>query len=186
MPGEVHRGAGSLCFAETILRAGTTSRKRAMEILHQLGELFLQAVPTVLVFFLFYLFLRGSFFAPLDRVLAERRARTEGARRAAESSQAAAQEKIRAYQEALKKARGEIYAEQESARRGILEERAALIRHTRSRANEEVRAAKDKISADLATARADLEKESQGLAGEIARAILQRRPPGPRTLSEAR
>ena len=186
MPGEVHRGAGSLCFAETILRAGTTSRKRAMEILHQLGELFLQAVPTVLIVFLFYLFLRGSFFGPLDRVLAERRARTEGARRAAESSQAATQEKVRAYQEALKKARGGIYAEQEIARRGILEERAALIRQTRSRANEEVRAAKERISAELATARTDLEKESQGLAGEIARAILGRRPPGPRTLSEAR
>jgi F-type H+-transporting ATPase subunit b len=157
-----------------------------MEILHQLGELFLQAVPTVLIVFLFYLFLRSSFFGPLERVLAERRARTEGARRAAESSQAATQEKLHAYQEALKKARAEIYAEQEAARRGILDERAALIRETRSRANDEIRAAKETLAADLAAARAELEKQSPALAAEIARAVLERRPPSPATASEAR
>ncbi len=157
-----------------------------MEILQQLGELFRQAVPTVLILFLFYLFLRASFFRPLERVLAERRARTEGARRAAESSRAAAQEKTRAYQEALKKARAEIYAEQEAARRAILQERAAQIRAARSRASDEVRAAKEKIFADLAKARAEVETLSPALAGEIARAILERRPPAPQSMSEAR
>ena len=157
-----------------------------MEILHQLGKLFLQAVPTVLIVFLFCLLLRANFFQPLERVLAERKARTEGARRAAELSQAAAQEKMRSYQEALKKARAEIYAEQEAARRAILEERAALIRTTRVGANEEIRAAKRKVLAGLAAARAELEPASQALAGEIARAILERRPPAPRTASEAR
>src|SRR5712692_2328322 len=88
-----------------------------MELLHQLGELFLQAVPTVIILFLFYLFLRANFFRPLERVLAERSARTEGARRAAETSQAAAQEKLRAYHDASKKARTAIYTEQETARR---------------------------------------------------------------------
>lgn len=150
-----------------------------MEILRQLGELFLEAVPTVVIVFLFYLFLRSSFFGPLERVLAERQARTEGARRAAEASQAAAQEKIRAYQDALKRARADIYAEQEAARRTVLDERAALIRSARSRSNEEVRDAKARISADLAAARAELEKEVQALAQEIARAIFRRRPPVP-------
>jgi F-type H+-transporting ATPase subunit b len=155
-----------------------------MEILHQLGELFLQAVPTVLFVLLFYIFLRMSFFQPLERVLHERRARTEGARRAAESCQAAAQEKDRAYREAMKKARAGIYTEQESARRTVLEERAALIRSARSRSNDEIRAAKEKVSADLARERAELEQVSQTLAGEIAQAILERRP-APRTTSEA-
>ncbi len=158
-----------------------------MELLHQLGELFLQAVPTVVILFLFYLFLRANFFRPLERVLAERSARTEGARRTAEMSQAAAQEKLRAYQDALKKARTAIYAEQENARRSLLEERAALLRDTRNRSNDEVRAAKAKISAEVATARAELEKSSPALAGEIARVILERRPPAPpRTMSGAR
>src|SRR2546428_7241061 len=157
-----------------------------MEILSQLGELFLQALPTVIIVFLFYLFLRSNFFQPLERVLAERWARTEGARRAAEASQAAAQEKLRAYQEALKKARTEIYAEQEAARRAVLEERTALIRNARSRAAEEVRAAKEKISADLAAARAEIQLASETLAEEIARVILERRPVAHQSISEVR
>jgi len=157
-----------------------------MEILSQLGELFLQALPTVIIVFLFYLFLRSNFFQPLERVLAERWARTEGARRAAEASQAAAQEKLRAYQEALKKARAGIYAEQEAARRAVLEERAALIRNARTRAAEEVRAAKEKISADLVAARAEIQLASETLAEEIARVILERRPVAHQSISEVR
>jgi F0F1-type ATP synthase membrane subunit b/b' len=150
-----------------------------MEIVHQLGELFLQAVPTVLIVFLFYLFLRANFFKPLERVMAERRERTIGAQRAAEASQAAAAEKVRAYQEALKKARGEIYARQETARQKMLEERTARIRESRERASGEVRAEKGRISRELAAARTDLETAIAQLGGEIARAILERRPPQP-------
>lgn len=157
-----------------------------MEILRQLGELFRQAVPTAVIVFLFYLFLRVSFFRPLEHVLAERSARTEGARRAAESSRAAVREKTRAYQEALKKARAEIYAEQEAARRTILEERTVQIRQARSRTSDDVRAAKEKIFAELARARAEVEALSPELAGEIARAILERRPPTAPPASEAR
>ena len=43
-----------------------------MEILHQLGELFLEAVPTVVIVFLFYFFLRWAFFAPIQKAMAER------------------------------------------------------------------------------------------------------------------
>jgi len=150
-----------------------------MEIVHQLGELFLQAVPTVLIVFLFYLFLRANFFKPLERVMTERRERTLGARRAAEASQAAAQEKVRAYQEAFQKARGEIYARQEAARQEMLAERLARIRESRGRASGEVRAAKERIARELAAARADLEEASAQLGGDIARAILQSRPSQP-------
>lgn len=157
-----------------------------MEIFQQLGELFLQAVPTVLIVFLFYLFLQANFFRPLERVMAERRARIEGAHRAAESSVAAAQEKLRAYQEAVHKARAAIYAEQDETRRAVLEERAALIRNARSRANDSIRAAKEEISADLGMARADLEKAGPALAGEIAQAILERRRPARSPAGELR
>jgi len=73
-------------------------------IVGQLGELFLQAVPTVLIISLFYFILRAIFFRPLLKVMAEREARTAGARKAAESAQAAAAEKMKEYQEALKHA----------------------------------------------------------------------------------
>jgi F0F1-type ATP synthase membrane subunit b/b' len=80
------------------------------EIVRQLGELFLQAVPTVLIILLFYFILRAIFFKPLLAVMAERDARTVGAQKAAEAAQAAAIEKIKQYQDALKQARREIEA----------------------------------------------------------------------------
>ena len=143
------------------------------EIVHQLGELFLQAVPTVLIVFLFYLILRSVFFAPLLRVMAERDARTSGAQKAAEAAQAAAQEKIKQYQEALKRARAEIYAEQDAARKKLLEERNAVLKAARNLASEEVRSGKDRISAELEAARRELEASSSQLAGEIARRVLE-------------
>ncbi|MBI3484178.1 MAG: hypothetical protein HY012_03365 [Acidobacteria bacterium] len=109
--------------------------------------------------------------------MAERSAQIEGARRESDASQAAAQEKVRAYQEAQKKARAEVYAEQEAARRVVLEERAMLVRKTRDHVHEKIRSAKEVIARDFATARAQLEKESQALGAEIVRTILERRPP---------
>ena len=150
-----------------------------MEILNSVGGFVLQALPTIVLILLFYFFLKTQLFKPLEKVMAERSARIEGARKTAEASQAAAQEKVRAYQDALKKARTEVYAEQETARRAVLEERSALVKSARARANEEVVAAKKKIAGELATARIQLEKESDALGSEIARAILQRRPSGP-------
>src|SRR5579863_9120499 len=103
-----------------------------MDIFHQLGGLFLAAVPTAVIVFLFYLFLRWSFFGPIMRVMAERKARTAGARKEAESFREAAREKERTRQDALRKARGEILAEQETARRKVLEERSAAVQQARS------------------------------------------------------
>lgn len=143
-----------------------------MEILRQLGELFLQAVPTVILVFLFYLFLRAHFFPQMERVLAERAARTEGARQAADAARAAAAQKEAAYQATLKQARAEIYAEQEAARRTVLEERARLVREARERGQQEIRSAKQRVIEEMAAARRELEAESSVLAEQIARLVL--------------
>src|SRR5882757_2963045 len=103
-------------------------------IVHQLGELFLQAVPTVLIILLFYFILRALFFKPLLAVMAERDSRTAGAEKAAEAARAAAAEKVKQYQEALKLARGQVYAEQEASRKKLLEERAAQLKEARAKA----------------------------------------------------
>jgi F-type H+-transporting ATPase subunit b len=147
-------------------------------ILKQLEVLLLQAVPTVILVFLFYLFLKFNFFRPLQLVLAERQARTEGARHSAEQAQAEAKGKARAYEDALKKARTAIYAEQEAARRAILDERVALIRETRNQAMVEVRAAREQINGELDQARQQMEKECVTLGSELARAMLERRLDG--------
>jgi F-type H+-transporting ATPase subunit b len=148
------------------------------EIVRQLGELFLQAVPTVLIILLFYFILRAIFFGPLLRVLAERDARTVGAQKAAEQTQAAAAEKAKQYQDALKQARAQVYAEQEGARKKLLDERAELIKEARAAALAQVSGAKVRIAAEVAAARREIEVTVAQLSAEIARRIL-RTPPRP-------
>lgn len=147
-------------------------------ILHQLGELFLQAVPTVLTVLIFYFILRAIFFKPLLQVMAERDARTSGAQKAAEAAQSAAAEKVKQYQEALKQARGRVYAEQEVAREKLLEERAAQLKDARSKASGEVASAKERIAAEVNSARRDVEAAVAQLSAEIVRRLLQA-PPRP-------
>jgi F0F1-type ATP synthase membrane subunit b/b' len=148
-----------------------------MEILKQLGELFLEAVPTVIIVFLFYLFMRWAFFRPIQKAMAERSAKIEGARAEAARVEAEAKQELDAYNEALKKARTEIYLEQESARQAVLDDRAKLLKAMRARAMEEVAAAKKRLAAEFEIARADLERQAPELAGQIARAILENPSP---------
>jgi len=148
------------------------------EIVRQLGELFLQAVPTVLIILLFYFILRAIFFKPLLAVMAERDARTVGAQKAAEVAQAAAVEKAKQYQDALKQARAQVYAEQEAERKKLLDERAELIKTARTAAAAQVAAAKERVAGEFAAARREIEKTVAQLSAEIARRILQS-PPRP-------
>jgi F0F1-type ATP synthase membrane subunit b/b' len=118
-----------------------------MEIAHQLGKLFLGAVPTVIVVLLFYFFLRWAFFGPIQKAMAERNARIEGARAEAAAAEAGAKQEMDSYHDALRKARGEIYAEQEQARQEANDNRAKLLKAMRARAQEDVNAAKKRIAA---------------------------------------
>jgi F-type H+-transporting ATPase subunit b len=146
------------------------------QIVHQLGELFLQAVPTALILLLFYFVLRGLFFKPLLKVMAERVARTTGAQRDAEAAQAAAAEKIKQYQEALRAARAQVYSEQEAVRKKLLDSRAAELKDAHARAVAEVNAAKERIAAEVSAARKELETTVGQLSTEIARRVLQTSP----------
>src|SRR5215469_8477218 len=127
-----------------------------MEMLHQLGELFLQSVPTVIIVLLFYAFLRWAFFTPIKKAMAERAARIEGARAEAAAVEAQAKNELDAYNDALKKARAQIFAEQEVARQAVLDERARLLQAMRNRVQDEVATAKKKIAGESAAARAEI------------------------------
>src|SRR5271154_3922199 len=150
-----------------------------MEILRQLGELFLQAVPTVLIILGFYFILRGLFFQPLLKVMAEREARTIGARKAAESAQQAAAEKVKQYQNALREARARVYAEQEAARKKLLEERAAKLKDARAKAATQVGQGKERVSNERAAAAKDVAAAVPQLSAEIVSRLTQSplRPP---------
>jgi F0F1-type ATP synthase membrane subunit b/b' len=145
-----------------------------MEILHSLGELFLKSLPTVGIVLLFYYFLRWAFFGPIQKAMAERSARIEGARVEAAAVEAAARQELDTYNEALRKARAEIYGEQEASRQVALDGRAQLLKAMRSRAQEDVAAAKKRIAAEVEAARAEVELQMPALASQIARAILEK------------
>jgi len=150
-----------------------------VEIVNQLGELFLAAVPTVIIVFLFYLFMRWSFFKPIARVLSERHERAEGAKVEAETSRVAAHEKQRLYNDTVKRARIEVFAEQESQRRRTLDERQVTINHARTAAQTALQEAKKEIAAEVKAARAELERSKDTLADDIAEAVLAGGSSGP-------
>jgi F-type H+-transporting ATPase subunit b len=147
-----------------------------MELLHQLGELFLGAVPTVVIVLLFYFFLRWAFFTPIQKAMAERSALIEGARAEAVKAEAEAKQELDSYSDALKRARGQIFAEQEAARQVVLDERAQVLKAKRAETQEQVRKAKDQIAAELAAERAQVELETPALAMDITRVVLRTRP----------
>lgn len=145
------------------------------EALQAVVRIFYQAIPTAILVFLLYVFLRFVFFGPLARVLEERERRTTGARRDAQENLTIAEQKTRTYQERLRHARAEIYRQQEVARREALEERNQILRDTRQQANEMARAAKADLLRDLDAAKAQLEQEGRVLAAQITRVLLEPR-----------
>jgi F-type H+-transporting ATPase subunit b len=150
------------------------------QILHDLAALFLKAIPTVLLVILLYFYLRAMLFKPLEKVLKQRDELTEGARRTAEQSLAAAERKEQEYQDKLREARAEVYRAQEETRRKWLEDQAAQVAQARERAEAMVRTAKEQIAAEAAAAREGLAHTSAELAEEIATVVL-----GPRVGSAA-
>jgi F-type H+-transporting ATPase subunit b len=146
------------------------------DLVHQIGELFLRAVPVALIVLILYFILRSIFFEPLLKVMAEREARTQGAQKAAEVAQGAAAEKVKQYEEALRQAKAKVYAEQETQRKKLLDERAASLKDARSKASAEVDKAKGRVAAELEAAKKEIETSAAELAAEIARRVLQVAP----------
>jgi F-type H+-transporting ATPase subunit b len=144
-----------------------------MTLLQQIGQLFLRAVPVALVVLLFYVIMRAVFFRPLLRVMAERDARTLGAQKAADAAQAAAAEKIKQYDEALRQARAKVYLEQDAERKKLLDERAAFLKDVRAKVATEVDTAKENVAGEFASAKRDLDSSTAQLAAEIVRRIMQ-------------
>jgi len=148
------------------------------DLVHQIGELFLRAVPVALIVLILYFVLRSLFFKPILAVMAGRDARTSGAQKAAEAAQSAAAEKVKQYAEALKQAKASVYAEQEAERKKLLDERAAFLKDARSKASTEVGTAKERVAGELEAAKREIEASASQLAAEIAARVLQV-PPGP-------
>src|ERR1700733_14993460 len=116
------------------------------KILHDLGGIILEGLPTFFLVLILAVFVKFLYLNPLEKVLAERFRLTEGARKAAEDSLKNADTKIAEYQEALNKARNEIYTEQAAFLQKIQAEQAEAARVAREESDARVAAIKLSIA----------------------------------------
>src|SRR3954447_20236336 len=100
--------------------------------LHKLGDLLVQAIPTILFFLFLTYYLKQVFFKPVAHILEERRKATEGVRELAERAAAAADAKSSEFERALQIARGDIAKEHEAQRQIWLQEQADAVAKARA------------------------------------------------------
>jgi F-type H+-transporting ATPase subunit b len=142
------------------------------EILNQLGELVLGSVPTMVLFILLVIAYAVLVRRPLDRILAERRARTTGAVEQARGAIAAAEAETSAYEDKLRKAKAEIFHARDQKLKQWNAEREAAIEQVRQIAQERIRAAKQEIEQGATAARAQIESMSAELSARVLNAVL--------------
>ena len=143
------------------------------ETLRQLGELLLGSVPTVILLALLYALYTAIVHKPLQRVLAERRSKTEGAVEKSRADIAASEARTAEYEQKLREARAAVFRAQEARRQAALQARTNAVNEARAKAQAQVQAAKKDIESDRAAAQDGLQGEVAALAQEIARRVLQ-------------
>ena len=141
-----------------------------------LGQLLLQAVPTIVLLVLVHFYLKWMFFRPMAGVLAKRREATEGQRESAEALRAKADEQARSIEEQLRQAREAIYQEQEEERRRWIAGHEAQLDQARREARELIHQSKQQLDAETTEARGKLEPYAGTLADQIASTLLERTP----------
>jgi F-type H+-transporting ATPase subunit b len=143
--------------------------------LHDLGGILLKAIPTLFLLVVVHLYLRWIFFGPMREVLAKRREATEGAQKSAEALLAKASERAAAIETALRKAREEIYQEQEEARRRLIGDQNTRIEEARRSSRDLIHQAKQQLDAEAAVAKRNLTATAAALADQIAQSLLKGR-----------
>lgn len=154
-----------------------------MDILNQLGSLVLGSVPTIILFVLLVIAYQALVGRPLEKTLAERRARTSGAVEQARGAIAAAEAETTAYEEKLRAARAEIAREREHRLAEWQKQKDEALAAARNEAQDRVCAAKKDIEASAVAARQQIEQAVSQLSEQILHAVL---PPTAGTVSEAR
>ena len=144
------------------------------DTLHALGQIVLRGLPTFFLLLLLHFYLKRTFFAPLEKVLAARFEATTGARKEAEAAIARAEAKAREYEDAIRAARTEVYKDNEALRKQWRERQSVLLAEARVKTDSAIAVAKAEMAGDARTARESLQSESDRLADGIVAAILRR------------
>lgn len=143
------------------------------ETLRQVGELLLGSVPTIIFFLLLFGLYTVLVHRPLSRVLAERRARTQGAIEKARAHVAVAEARTAEYEQRLRDARLALFKRQEERREKASQARAAAVAQARKNAQLEIEEARAAFERDKVAAMNSLQAEAGRLAQEIIRVVLE-------------
>ena len=143
------------------------------ETLRQIGGLLLGSIPTIIFFLLLFGFYTVVVHKPLTRVLSDRHARTQGAIEKARADVKSAEARTAEYEQKLRDARLALFKAQETRRAQAAQTRAAAVAQARERAQAQIEQARAEIEKDKVAAKVSLEAESQRLATEIIRTVLE-------------
>jgi F-type H+-transporting ATPase subunit b len=150
------------------------------EIFQQLGDLFLGAVPTMVLFIVLVLAYQFLVQAPLTATLRERRARTEGAVEDAHKAIAEAEAKAADYANRLRLARAEVYKAREQRTKQLSADRDAALDAARKASGAKVSQARADVEAEAALARKSIQASAGDLARQVVRAVLPQTAGGSR------
>ena len=144
-----------------------------MDTLNQLGELLLSSIPAIIGLLIVWAAYRGLVYGPLQKVLGERQARTEGAIQQAQAEIASAEARTAEYEQRVREARTQIYLSQEAQSRRMMQERDAAIGAARKQAEANVREARAALEKDVLAAKAGLQQQAEILADQIIESVLR-------------
>ena len=142
------------------------------DIVQQLGQLFLAAVPTALLFIVLVIAYQFLVQGPLTAVLEKRRTLTEGAMEAARKAIAEAEAKAAEYADRLRHARADAFKVRDQRIKQWNAERDATLDAARKAAGDKVRQAKAALEAEAAAARNSIQASAADLARQAVRAVL--------------
>lgn len=142
------------------------------EIARQLGQLFVQSIPTVIFVFFLLIVLERLLFRPFTRILKQREEATRGALARARQQLAAAEIKAREHDESLQAARQEIFRLREAARREIQTEREKHLSQARAQSDAYLKEALESLRAQSKAAQEELAQASRRVAAAVTEAVL--------------
>ena len=142
------------------------------QILNQLGGLVLGSVPTMILFILLVIAYGFLVRRPMERILAERRARTSGAVEQARGAIAAAEANTSAYEDKLRAAKAEIFHARDQKLKQWNAEREAALEEVRNSTKQRVLTARLDIEQSATEARNQIESLSGELTARILTALL--------------
>lgn len=143
------------------------------QTLRQLGELLLQAIPTIFLFLTVYFGYRIIVHKPLLRILEERYSKTQGAVEKARADIASAEAKTAEYEQRLRESRLALVRAQEARLAEVMEVRNAVLNKAREQAAAKVGAARAAMDKDVDVAKASLRADAEKLSQEVIDTILR-------------